>query len=144
MKNMKMKYIENKITSQFFIIWFLIGNWKWKERIIPWFTLINQGIICSFHFQLPIKKSNNDKLIGYFAFYYNTKNEKKAIFSHISLLGLDQKYEMEKRAPGQNLILIFNWSVLRDPEVWSGCIRHIHRRRIDCGRACLKRRLVQG
>ena len=37
---------------------------------------------------------------------------------HISLLGSDQKYEMEKRAPGQNLILIFNWSGLRDPEVW--------------------------
>ena len=29
--------MKNKITSQFFIIWFLIGNLKnWKERMIPW------------------------------------------------------------------------------------------------------------
>ena len=60
-------------------------------------------------------------MTGYFVFYHNTKNEKLPVFFHISLLGSDQKYEMEKRAPGQNLILIFNWSGLHDLEVWPGC-----------------------
>ena len=55
-------------------------------------------------------------------FFIITPKTKICLFFHISLLGSDQKYEMEKQAPGQNLILRFNWSGLRDPEVWSGCL----------------------
>ena len=50
---------------------------------------------------------------------------------------------MEKWAPGQNLMFIFNWSGLCDPEVWSGCSAWEaapYRHRIDCERAGLKRR----
>ena len=42
---------------------------------------------------------------------------KECLVFHVSILGTDQKYEMEKRATGMNLILIFNWSGLRDPEM---------------------------
>ena len=47
-----------------------------------------------------------------------TQKTKTCLVFHISILGSDQKYKIEKQAAGLILILIFNWSGLYDPEVW--------------------------
>ena len=43
-------------------------------------------------------------------------------FSYFTFRLRSKNTKMEKWAPGQNMILIFNWSGLHDPEVWSGCL----------------------
>jgi len=50
-----------------------------------------------FPFSIANQKSNTEKLNGYFVFcfFIITPKMKKSLFFQISLLGSDQKYEME-------------------------------------------------
>lgn len=73
---------------------------------------MNPCITRSFLFQLTIK---NQKTKICYLILNRISKTKKAVFFIISILDSDQKYEMEKRAAGPNLILIFNLSGLRDP-----------------------------
>ena len=76
---------------------------------LTYLLYINPCIIRSFYFRLEIKKGKSDKLFC-FLFLILTQKKKKCHVFHISILGANKKYEMEKQTTGLNLILIFNWS----------------------------------
>ena len=90
------------------LVWFFL-----QTELSENYWIRNPCIIHSFYFRLEIKNQKTKKwqLILFFVFESITK---KCLVFHIS----DQEYEMKKQAAGLNLILIFNWSGLRDPEVW--------------------------
>ena len=71
-----------------------------KMSMLKFSNFGNPCIIHSFHFQLSIKnlkkKLKSDILLHFSFFNLTQKNEKMPVFIYISILDLDQKYEMKK------------------------------------------------
>lgn len=66
------------------------------------------GSLALLFFKLTIKEQI------YIIWFWIAYQKEIVLVLIISILDLDQKYEMEKRAAGTNLILKFNLSALRD------------------------------
>ena len=95
---------ENKFTFQKTNLHLRKQIYILENKFTFWKTNVHfkSGYHLFFPFLIANQKSNNEKLTGYFVFHYNTKNEKMPVFFQISLLGSDQKYEMEKRVGHQD------------------------------------------